>query len=47
MKAKEVLCYNCNSSDHIVAKCPYEDKRYHDGELKLKKNKKARRRRKR
>jgi hypothetical protein len=23
-----------------VAKCPYEDKRYHDGELKLKKNKK-------
>jgi hypothetical protein len=40
MKAKEVLCYNCNSPDHIVAKCPYEDKRYHDGELKLKKNKK-------
>jgi hypothetical protein len=40
MKAKEVLCYNCNSPDHVVAKCPYKDKRYHDGELKLKKNKK-------
>jgi hypothetical protein len=40
MKAKEVLCYNYNSLDHVVAKCPYEDKRYHNGELKLKKNKK-------
>jgi hypothetical protein len=40
MKTKEVLYYNCNSPDHIVAKCPYEDKRYYDGELKLKKNKK-------
>jgi hypothetical protein len=40
MKAKEVLCYNCNSPDHVVAKCSYEDKRYHDGELRLKKNKK-------
>jgi hypothetical protein len=40
MKVKEVLCYNCNSPDHVVAKCRYEDKRYHDVELKLKKNKK-------
>jgi hypothetical protein len=39
MKAK-TLCYNCNSPDHIVADCPYEDKRFHNGELKLKKNKK-------
>jgi hypothetical protein len=40
MKAKEMLCYNCNSPDHVVAKCPYENKRYHNEELKLKKNKK-------
>jgi uncharacterized membrane protein YkoI len=40
MKTKEVLCYNCDSPDHAVAKCPYENKRYHIGELKLKKNKK-------
>jgi hypothetical protein len=40
MKAKEMLCYNCKSPDHVVADCPYEDKRFHDGELKLKKNKK-------
>jgi hypothetical protein len=40
MKAKEVLCYNCNSPDHIVADCPYEDKRFHNGDLKLKKNRK-------
>jgi hypothetical protein len=38
MKAK-TLCYNCNSPDHIVADCPYEDKRFHNGDLKLKKNK--------
>jgi hypothetical protein len=31
MKSREMLCYNCNSPDHVVAKCPYEDKRYHDG----------------
>jgi hypothetical protein len=37
MKSREMLCYNCNSSDHVVAKCPYKDKRYNDGELKLKK----------
>jgi hypothetical protein len=24
----------------VVADCPYEDKRFHDGELKMKKNKK-------
>jgi hypothetical protein len=46
MKAKEVLCYNCNSPDHVVAKCPYEDKRYHNGELKLKKNKKEKKEKK-
>jgi hypothetical protein len=40
MKAKEMLCYNCKSPDHIVAECPYEDKRFNDRELKLKKNKK-------
>jgi hypothetical protein len=40
MKAKEVLCYSCNSPNHIVADCPYEDKRFHNGDLKLKKNKK-------
>jgi hypothetical protein len=39
MKAK-ILCYNCNSPDHIVVDCPYEDKRFHNGDLKLKKNKK-------
>jgi hypothetical protein len=39
MKAKEMLCYNCNSPNHVMAKCLYEDKRYHDGELKLKKKK--------
>jgi hypothetical protein len=39
MKAK-ILCYNCNSPDHIVADCPYENKRFHNGDLKLKKNKK-------
>jgi hypothetical protein len=31
MKAKEVLCYNCNSPNHIVADFPYEDKRFHNG----------------
>jgi hypothetical protein len=40
MKSREMLCYNCKSPDHVVAECPYEDKRFHDGELKLKKNKK-------
>jgi hypothetical protein len=40
MKAK-ILCYNCNSPDHIVADCPYKDKRFHNGNLKLKKNKKG------
>jgi hypothetical protein len=40
MKAKEMLCYNCKSPDHVVAECPYEDKRFNDGKLKLKKNKK-------
>jgi hypothetical protein len=39
MKAK-TLCYNYNSPDHIVTDCPYEDKRFHNGDLKLKKNKK-------
>jgi hypothetical protein len=39
IKAK-ILCYSCNSPDHIVADCPYEDKRFHNGDLKLKKNKK-------
>jgi hypothetical protein len=39
MKAK-ILFYNCNSLDHIVVDCPYEDKRFHNGDLKLKKNKK-------
>jgi hypothetical protein len=39
MKAK-TLCYNCNSPDHIVADYPYEDKRFHNEDLKLKKNKK-------
>jgi hypothetical protein len=39
MKAK-ILCYNCNSPDHIVVDCPYEDKRFYNGDLKLKKNKK-------
>jgi hypothetical protein len=39
IKSREMLCYNCNSPDHVVAKCPYKDKRYHDGELKLKKKK--------
>jgi hypothetical protein len=39
MKAKEMLCYNYKSLDHVVVDCPYEDKRFHDGELKLKKNK--------
>jgi hypothetical protein len=36
----KTLCYNCNSPDHIVVDCPYEDKRCHNGDLKLKKNKK-------
>jgi hypothetical protein len=40
MKSREMLCYNCKSPDHVVADCPYEDKRFHDGELKIKKNKK-------
>jgi hypothetical protein len=40
IKAKEMLCYNCKSPDHVVAECPYEDKRFNVGELKLKKNKK-------
>jgi hypothetical protein len=40
MKAKEMLCYNCKSPDHVVVECPYEYKRFNDGELKLKKNKK-------
>jgi hypothetical protein len=40
MKAKEMICYNCKSLNHVVAECPYEDKRFNDGELKLKKNKK-------
>jgi hypothetical protein len=46
IKAKEMLCYNCNSPDHVVVKCPYEDKRYHNGELKLKKNKKEKKEKK-
>jgi hypothetical protein len=36
----KVLCYNCNSLDHIVVDCPYEDKRFYNGDLKLEKNKK-------
>jgi hypothetical protein len=40
MKSREMLCYNCKSPDHVVADCPYEDKMFHGGELKLKKNKK-------
>jgi hypothetical protein len=39
IKAK-TLCYNCNSPDHIMADCSYEDKRFYNGDLKLKKNKK-------
>jgi hypothetical protein len=39
MKAKEMLCYNYKSPDHVVAECPYEYKRFNDGELKLKNNK--------
>jgi hypothetical protein len=46
MKTKEVFCYNCNSPDHVVAKCPYEDKRYHNGNLELKKNKKEKKEKK-
>jgi hypothetical protein len=46
MNAKEVLCYNCNSPDHVVDKCPYKDKRYDNGELKLKKNKKEKKKKK-
>jgi hypothetical protein len=46
MKAKEILCYNCKSPDHVVAECPYEDKRFNDGELKLKKNKKDKKKKK-
>jgi hypothetical protein len=33
MKAKILYC-NCNSPDHIVADCPYEDKRCHNGDLR-------------
>jgi hypothetical protein len=40
IKSREMLCYNCKSLDYVVADCPYEDKRFHDGELKMKKNKK-------
>jgi hypothetical protein len=40
MKSIEMLYYNCKSPDHVVANCPYEDKRFYDGELKMKKNKK-------
>jgi hypothetical protein len=46
MKSKEMLCYNCKSPDHVVADCPYEDKRFHDGELKMKKNKKEKKEKK-
>jgi hypothetical protein len=46
MKAREMLCYNCKSPDHVVSHCPYEDKRFHDGELKLKKNKKEKKEKK-